>query len=56
MALLGWLCSVEGVTLDWIGDRAPARDMVRELPARLLGGTLWGIEQFEPDCPAPARA
>ncbi|MFI9775541.1 TetR/AcrR family transcriptional regulator [Streptomyces sp. NPDC051956] len=55
MALLGWLYSVEGVTLDWIGDRTPARDTVRELLVRLLGETLRVIEQFEPDCPAPAR-
>ncbi|MFD3478557.1 hypothetical protein [Streptomyces sp. NPDC058695] len=43
------------VGLDWIGDRTPARDTVRELLVRLLGETLRVIEEFEPDCPAPAR-
>ncbi|MGA4843207.1 TetR/AcrR family transcriptional regulator [Streptomyces sp. G45] len=57
-ALLGWLCSVEGITLDWIGPRSHKeleRDTVRELLVRTLGETLRVIEEFEPGCPAPPR-
>ncbi|AZM52096.1 TetR family transcriptional regulator [Streptomyces sp. WAC 01529] len=54
-ALLGWLCSVEGVTLDWIGHRALARETVRDLLVRTLGDTLRVIEEFEPSYPAPSR-
>ncbi|WP_051854839.1 TetR/AcrR family transcriptional regulator [Streptomyces sp. NRRL B-1347] len=58
-ALLGWLCSVEGITLDWIGrrdatgERELSRDTVRELLVRTLRETLNVIEEFEPACPAP---
>ncbi|MYW64935.1 TetR family transcriptional regulator [Streptomyces sp. SID8379] len=55
LALLGWLCSVEGVTLDWIGHRDPERDTVRALLVRTLGETLRVIEEFEPSYPAPPR-
>ncbi|MFD9905705.1 TetR/AcrR family transcriptional regulator [Streptomyces sp. NPDC059063] len=60
-ALLGWLCSVEGITLDWIGRPAAQgardleRDTVRELLVRTLGETLRVIEEFEPSCQAPPR-
>ncbi|MBW5424262.1 TetR family transcriptional regulator [Streptomyces sp. BG9H] len=54
-ALLGWLCSVEGVTLDWIGHRALERETVRDLLVRTLGDTLRVIEEFEPSYPAPSR-
>ncbi|WP_245238611.1 TetR/AcrR family transcriptional regulator [Streptomyces sp. MZ04] len=54
-ALLGWLCSVEGVTLDWIGHRELARETVCDLLVRTLGDTLRVIEDFEPSLPAPAR-
>ncbi|MFZ3593224.1 TetR/AcrR family transcriptional regulator [Streptomyces sp. BH104] len=52
-ALLGWLCSVEGITLDWIGHQALERDTVRALLVRTLGETLRVIEEFEPSHPAP---
>ncbi|NEB74138.1 TetR/AcrR family transcriptional regulator [Streptomyces sp. SID14478] len=55
LALLGWLCSVEGVTLDWIGRQALERDTVRALLVRTLGETLRVIEEFEPSYPAPPR-
>lgn len=52
-ALLGWLCSVEGITLDWIGHHEPERDTVRALLVRTLDGTLRVVEEFEPAYPAP---
>ncbi|MBO1331519.1 TetR/AcrR family transcriptional regulator [Streptomyces sp. VRA16 Mangrove soil] len=55
LALLGWLCGVEGATLDWIGRPDLERDTVRELLVRLLGETLRVIEEFAPSCPAPPR-
>ncbi|MCQ4206494.1 TetR/AcrR family transcriptional regulator [Streptomyces longispororuber] len=54
-ALLGWLCSVEGVTLDWIGRHGLERDTVRALLVRTLVETLRVIEEFEPAYPAPAH-
>ncbi|MFD8569673.1 TetR/AcrR family transcriptional regulator [Streptomyces sp. NPDC059639] len=53
LALLGWLCSVEGVTLDWIGSREVERDTVRALLVRTLVEILRVIEEFEPAYPAP---
>ncbi|MFD0418576.1 TetR/AcrR family transcriptional regulator [Streptomyces sp. NPDC127108] len=56
-ALLGWLCSVEGVTLDWIGTvQALERDTVRDYLVRMLRETLGVIEEFEPAFPAPPSA
>ncbi|MFJ6570198.1 TetR/AcrR family transcriptional regulator [Streptomyces sp. NPDC091292] len=55
LALLGWQCSVEGITLDWIGRGDPARETVRDLLVKLLGSTLRTIEELEPSCPAPPR-
>ncbi|MER5951944.1 TetR/AcrR family transcriptional regulator [Streptomyces sp. NPDC001904] len=52
LALLGWLCGVEGVTLEWIGRREVERDTVRALLVRTLVETLRVIAEFEPDCPA----
>ncbi len=55
LALIGWLCGVEGVTLDWL-DRPepdPDRDTVRELLVRQLRRTLDTIEDLLPDWPAP---
>ncbi|MFD4633162.1 TetR/AcrR family transcriptional regulator [Streptomyces sp. NPDC058284] len=54
-ALLGWLCSVEGITLDWIGRRGLTRESVGALLVRTLGDTMRVIEDFEPSYPAPAR-
>ncbi|MFJ8311989.1 MULTISPECIES: TetR/AcrR family transcriptional regulator [unclassified Streptomyces] len=53
LALLGWLGSVESVTLDWLGTLEPPRDTVRELLVRMLRHTLDTIEEFEPSCPSP---
>ncbi|KUF14191.1 TetR/AcrR family transcriptional regulator [Streptomyces silvensis] len=55
VALLGWLCSVEGVTLDWIGtkDGPLERDTVRDFLVRTLRATLGVIEEVEPSLPAP---
>ncbi|NGO08231.1 TetR/AcrR family transcriptional regulator [Streptomyces sp. HC44] len=56
MALLGWLCSVEGATLDWIGHQALPREVMRELLVKMLGGALRAIEDLEPSYPAPEAA
>ncbi|MGW0735960.1 TetR/AcrR family transcriptional regulator [Streptomyces sp. NPDC002851] len=54
LALVGWMSSVEGVTLDWLSrGRAPDRGTVRALLVRTLGDTLRTIEEFEPGFPAP---
>ncbi|MCD9143185.1 TetR/AcrR family transcriptional regulator [Streptomyces albireticuli] len=59
-ALIGWLSSVEGVTLDWLshqgGREALSRETVRSLLVRGLGDTLRLIEDYEPTCPAPSRS
>ncbi|MEU6993518.1 TetR/AcrR family transcriptional regulator [Streptomyces sp. NPDC046465] len=54
-ALLGWLCSVEGITLDWIGHRELTRETVGSLLVRTLGDTLRVVEDFEPSYPAPVH-
>lgn len=53
-ALVGWLCGVEGVTLDWIDQRQLPRETVGALLVRGLSDTLRLIEEFEPACPAPS--
>ncbi|OKI02442.1 TetR family transcriptional regulator [Streptomyces sp. CB02923] len=54
-ALVGWLSSVEGVTLEWIARQELDRETVVSLLVRGLGDTLRLIEEFEPACPAPTR-
>ena len=56
MALLGWLYSVEGATLDWIGNPALPRDTVRELLVKMLGGAMRAVEEVDPAYPAPRPA
>ncbi|MER5223012.1 TetR/AcrR family transcriptional regulator [Streptomyces flaveus] len=56
MALLGWLCSVEGATLDWIDHQALPRDVMRELLVKMLGGALRAIEDLDPSYPTPEAA
>lgn len=56
MALLGWLYSVEGATLDWIGNPALPRDTVRELLVKMLGGAMRAVEEVDPTYPAPRPA
>ncbi len=55
LALLGWLSSVEQITLDWLGHQELDRDVVCALLMRQLRATLGTIEEFEPQCPQPPR-
>ncbi|WP_409473272.1 TetR/AcrR family transcriptional regulator [Streptomyces sp. HC307] len=56
MGLLGWVCAVEGATLDWIDQPELSRDTMRELLVKTLGGALRAIEELDPAYPAPASA
>ncbi|MFJ5778021.1 TetR/AcrR family transcriptional regulator [Streptomyces sp. NPDC093094] len=56
MGLLGWVCGVEGATLDWIDRPGLSRDSMRELLVKMLGGTLRAIEELDPAHPAPEPA
>ncbi|MEU9256375.1 TetR/AcrR family transcriptional regulator [Streptomyces sp. NPDC048270] len=59
LALVGWLSSVEGITLEWTGALAadatdqPDRGRLGALLVRQLRTTLAVIEEFVPECPAP---
>nr|WP_312867048.1 TetR/AcrR family transcriptional regulator [Streptomyces zagrosensis] len=54
LALIGWMASVEGITLDWLQGQELERDAVRALLIRGLRDTLCAIEKFAPQCPAPS--
>ncbi|MFF5961221.1 TetR/AcrR family transcriptional regulator [Streptomyces luteogriseus] len=56
MALLAWVCSVEGATLEWIDRPELPRDTMRELLVKTLGGALRAIEELDPAFPAPQPA
>ncbi|KUO11246.1 TetR/AcrR family transcriptional regulator [Streptomyces sp. DSM 15324] len=56
MALLSWVCSVEGATLDWIDRPELSRDVMCDLLVKTLGGTLRAIEELDPAFPAPKPA
>ena len=56
MGLLGWVCSVEGATLDWIDRPELPRETMCELLVKMLGGTLRAIEELDPAYPAPEPA
>ncbi|MFI6340373.1 TetR/AcrR family transcriptional regulator [Streptomyces sp. NPDC050535] len=58
MALLGWLYSVEGATLDWIAhqDQVLPRDTMRELLVKMLGGAMRAVEELDPSYAAPPPA
>lgn len=56
MALLAWLHSVEGATLDWIGHPTLPRDTMRELLVKTLGGAMRAVEEIEPAYRAPQSA
>jgi AcrR family transcriptional regulator len=56
MALLGWLYSVEGATLDWIGHQSVPRDTMRELLVKMLGGAMRAVEELDPAYLAPPAA
>ncbi|MGW1161809.1 TetR/AcrR family transcriptional regulator [Streptomyces sp. NPDC002513] len=53
MGLLGWVCGVEGATLDWIDRPVLSRDTMRELLVKTLFGTLRAIGELEPAYAAP---
>lgn len=53
LALVGWMASVEGVTLDWLNHPELERETVRALLVRGLRDTLLAIEDMAPQCPAP---
>ncbi|MGW7822810.1 TetR/AcrR family transcriptional regulator [Streptomyces puniciscabiei] len=56
MALLSWVCSVEGAALDWIDRPELSRDTMRELLVKTLGGALRAVEELDPAYPAPQPA
>ncbi|GAA3775245.1 TetR/AcrR family transcriptional regulator [Streptomyces phyllanthi] len=56
MGLLGWVCSVEGTTLDWIDHPVLSRDAMCELLVRTLGGTMRVIEELDSQYVAPPDA
>jgi len=56
MALLAWVCSVEGAALDWIDRPELSRDTMSELLVKTLGGTLCAVEELDPSYPAPQPA
>lgn len=56
MALLSWVCSVEGATLDWIDRPQLSRDTMRLLLVKTLGGVLRAVEELDPSYPAPQPA
>ncbi|MEU6474701.1 TetR/AcrR family transcriptional regulator [Streptomyces massasporeus] len=56
MALLAWVCSVEGATLEWIDRPELPRDTMCELLMKTLGGALRAIEELDPAYPAPQPA
>jgi AcrR family transcriptional regulator len=53
MGLLGWVCAVEGATLDWIDRPGLPRGIMCDLLVKMLGGTLRAIEEIDPAHPAP---
>ncbi|MEV6962169.1 TetR/AcrR family transcriptional regulator [Streptomyces sp. NPDC051207] len=56
MGLLGWVCAVEGATLDWIDRPGLTRETMSDLMVRMLGGTLRAVEELDPVHPAPQPA
>ncbi|WP_055526036.1 TetR/AcrR family transcriptional regulator [Streptomyces graminilatus] len=56
MGLFGWVCSVEGATLDWIARPELSRDTMRELLVKMLGGAMRAIEELDPTYAAPEPA
>jgi AcrR family transcriptional regulator len=56
MGLLGWVCAVEGATLDWIDRPGLPRETMSDLLVRMLGGALRAIEELDPAHPAPELA
>ncbi|WP_078849936.1 TetR/AcrR family transcriptional regulator [Streptomyces sp. NRRL F-5126] len=54
LALLGWLSSVEWLTLEWLGHQELRLEIPRDLLVRMLRHTLDTIEEFAPECPSPS--
>lgn len=55
LALLGWLSSVEWLTLEWLGHQELRLEVPRDLLVRMLRHTLDTIEEFAPECPSPPQ-
>ncbi len=54
--LLGWMCNVEGITLDWLSHQEELpRETVCGLLVRALGDALRAVAELEPDWPAPTK-
>ncbi|MCQ9182759.1 TetR/AcrR family transcriptional regulator [Streptomyces sp. IBSBF 2953] len=56
MALLSWVCSVEGATLEWIDRPELSREVMGDLLVKTLGGCLRAAEELDPAFPAPKPA
>lgn len=56
MALLSWVCSVEGATLEWIDRPELTREVMGDLLVKTLGGCMRAIEELDPAFPAPKPA
>ncbi|UNZ20482.1 TetR/AcrR family transcriptional regulator [Streptomyces sp. 891-h] len=55
-ALVGWLSSVEGVTLDWLAHpQQLSREQLCALLTRTLDSTLEVVGEFDPALPPPTR-
>ena len=55
-ALEGWLSFIEGVSLDWLGNRDLAREDVRALLLSALAGALAGARSVDPEVVGDPRA
>ncbi|MFE2043610.1 TetR/AcrR family transcriptional regulator [Streptomyces sp. NPDC059477] len=57
VALISWICGVEGAVLDWIARPVLTRDAMCRLLVKTLGGTLRAVEEMDPShrAPGPAR-
>ncbi|MEU5882338.1 TetR/AcrR family transcriptional regulator [Spirillospora sp. NPDC047279] len=53
VALDGWLSFVEGATYSWLEGDDLARDEVRDLAVRVLGGALQAVGVADPDADTP---
>ncbi|MEU9333388.1 TetR/AcrR family transcriptional regulator [Streptomyces sp. NPDC048290] len=56
VALLSWICGVEGACLDWIARPVLDRETMCRLLVKTLGATLRAVEEMEPGLRAPAPA
>ncbi|MEW1683764.1 TetR/AcrR family transcriptional regulator [Streptomyces sp. T12] len=56
MALLAWVCSVEGAVLAWIDRAELPRETMCALLVKTLGGAMRAVEELDPAYPAPEAA